>query len=128
MTPHPLFPCFGRHSRMGHNVVIGAFEAGPGTSAICRVPELPADPETYRLSTPAKVLVLPMDGPAFYGFEVLTEAEAMAELLAARPIDYDARNERRRLAMDTDAEEVASIEGRHGASEHVYEEDDDGSF
>jgi hypothetical protein len=113
---------------MGHNVVIGAFEAGPGTSAICRVPELPADPETCRLSTPAKVLVLPMDGPAFYGFEVLTEAEAMTELLAARPIDYDARNERRRLAMDTDAEEVARIEGNHGASEHVYEEDDDGLF
>ena len=105
-----IFPCWGRHSRMGHNVIIGHFEPFAGTSVICRVPELPADPETFKLARPASVHIVPMEGPAFFGFDLLSESTAMGLLLLGRATDWEAQEEARRVKRLTDssmdAEEV----------------------
>jgi len=83
MDTPSIFPCWGRHQRMGHNETIGRFEPFVGTSVLCIVPDLPGD-DTHEPKAGAKH-VLPMDGPAFYGFEVLDETEAMVALLMGRP-------------------------------------------
>jgi len=125
---HPLFPCYGEHSRMGHKVIVGHFDVFPGsTCAICRVPALDADPETFKLATEEQVEVVPMDGPAFFGFRVLSEARAMEALRANQPTDWDAHhaaNEMKRIAMrSVDAEEVRPARS-------IFDSDDteDGSY
>lgn len=77
-----IFPCWGKHQRMGHNTVVGEFRAMVGTSAVCQVP--PVDGDAQHDPSPGRTLLLPMDGPAFYGFEVIPEADARAYLAARR--------------------------------------------
>lgn len=108
VADHPLFPCWGRHARMGHNVLIGHFEVMPGsTGAICRVPDMPADPETFRLAAAGSVHVVPMDGPAFFGFDVITEAEAHIALVARQDIDWASKAAAREMRRLTDGAEIA---------------------
>ena len=107
-TTHPLFPCWGQHSRMGHNVIVGRFEAMPGsTTAICVTPALDADPERFRIGTPEDVQVVPMDGPAFFGFRVLSEDAARRILRDSQPIDWDARNAAKGIRQITDTSDLA---------------------
>lgn len=106
---------------MGHNVIIGHFEPFAGTSVICRIPELPADPETFKLARPESVHIVPMEGPAFFGFELLSESTAMGLLLLGRATDWEAQEEARRIRRLTDssvdAEEVPEFEGEDDRDE-----------
>jgi hypothetical protein len=103
MEAAPIFPCWARHERMGHNHVVGQFETFAGTSVICRVPDVPGDDEHEAL--PARTLVLPMDGPAFYGFEVLDEEMAKAILVASRPRIW----KQRQIAPPSDIEDADEV-------------------
>lgn len=81
-----IFPCWGEHSRMGHKVVYGHFSPGPGETVICRIPAQEEDDDNE--ATPADTLVLPMGGPAFYGFRLLDEAKVLTLLRDRRPRKY----------------------------------------
>lgn len=88
-----LLPCWGKHQRMGHGVVVGEFRWLAGNTAEVTVPASPAGRDEdgcLRASTPARRFVVPMDGPAFYGFEVLDEAAVLDLVLAARRYDFTA--------------------------------------
>ncbi len=75
-----LMPCWGRHERIGHSTCYGWFEVAGHDVALCRVPL--RDGETGR------VLILPMGGASFYGFEALPEEDVMRTLF---PLSYPMR-------------------------------------
>ena len=106
----PLFPCWGKHARMGHTTVIGEFKPFIGTIYEFFVPELPADPATFRKGSPARRGLVPMDGPAFFGFDRMEEGEAMAALMAGREMDWiakeEARADQRLIASSLTVEEI----------------------
>ena len=78
-----ILPCWAAHSRMGHNVLYGYAEPYAGTSIVLTVPAIEGDDQ--HSGTDEEVHVLPMEGPAFYGFEVLTEDGVRARLASKRP-------------------------------------------
>lgn len=78
-----ILPCWAAHSRMGHDTRYGYAEPYAGTSILLTVPAIEGDDQHSPLDE--EVHVLPMEGPAFYGFEVLTEEQVRARLASKRP-------------------------------------------
>jgi hypothetical protein len=77
-----LLPAWGKHQRMGHTVLYGFLEpAGHGTARLT-VPGVEGD-ELYA-DLPEEVHIVPMEGPAFFGFQVLTEETVMGHRRMAR--------------------------------------------
>ena len=105
-----LFPCWGRHARMGHTEVVGQFFAGPGSNVTFLVPAMPADAASFRKATVARRGIAPMEGGAFFGFDELTEEQAMTALRVLQPYDHELadalRVERRQLAQADEAVEI----------------------
>jgi hypothetical protein len=67
----PALPAWGKHQRMGHTTVYGYVEPyGHGTVRLT-APAIDGDAE--RLPLAEEVHIVPMSGPGFFGFEVLTE-------------------------------------------------------
>ena len=122
-----LFPCWGRHARMGHTEVIGQFFAGPGSNVTFLVPAMPADAATFRKATVARRGIAPMEGGAFFGFDELTEEQAMSALRAGQPYDHEladaVRAERRLLAQADEAVEVRDPQARLRSGFDVESED-----
>lgn len=122
-----LFPCWGKHQRMGHNTVVGEFRGVIGTSVVCVIPAVAGD-ERF-VESPERTLVLPMDGPAFYGFEVITEADAREHLARSRPRSWAALalpslNEdvvdADEMVDDHDLQQVATINGDDFPDDDLY--------
>ena len=105
MSTESLFPCWGRHQRMGHTVLLGHFTAGPGDTAICTVPEIP-ETDTHTSHTGSKHVV-PMSGPAFFGFDLLDE-ESVLKFLRRRYC-WEKPQEVPQLPMHDDIEEAEEV-------------------
>lgn len=92
-APPSIFPCWGKHERLGHRVTYGRFsEYAPNVLRV-EVPECPADPATFKLASPARVELVPMGTEAFYGFTVMTEDRVRSELMEARETDWGEKHE-----------------------------------
>lgn len=72
MSPTTLFPAWVAHSRMGHNVLYGYATPFVGTSILLECPAIDGDEDYAPIA--AEVHVLPLEGPAFYGLQVVDEA------------------------------------------------------
>lgn len=119
MEKTSIYPCWGRHQRMGHTVLLGHFTEGPGDTAVCTVPEIPeTDTHTGR---PASKHIVPMSGPAFFGFDLLDEESVMTFL--RRRYTWEKPQEPRQIGMDIEeAEEVVC-----DLDDHTDSDDDLGS-
>ena len=69
---------------MGHVVTYGHFSRVAGfTNLLCETPAVGGS--ASRGDLPATRALVPVEGPAVFGFDFLTEEEVIAALLASRP-------------------------------------------
>ena len=80
MEKTSIYPCWGKHQRMGHTVLYGRFTEGPGDTAVCTVPSI-EETETEE-GFAGETHIVPMSGPAFFGFQVLDEDTVMSRIHA----------------------------------------------
>lgn len=83
MEKPTFFPCWGHHQRMGHTSIVGYFWEDSETTLVYQVPAVEGD--ATREPTEEAVGMVPRAGPAFFGFDRLTEENALAVIRAARP-------------------------------------------
>ena len=85
-------PClgWGYHDRVGHNRTVGQFWAGPTPDTVwCQVPAVDGDERHAAL--PEERHLLPIGGPAFYGFKANLDKEAaLAARRDQRPYSHNA--------------------------------------
>jgi hypothetical protein len=123
-------PAWGKHQRMGFTVLYGLLEpAGHGTARLT-VPAVEGD-ELYA-DLPEEVHIVPMEGPAFFGFQRLTEETVMSHRRMARrmkPRAYEPPPEPHAGVPDPAEGQVVTRLVTNGAEEsgrwRVIEADDD---
>ena len=111
-TAPSIFPCWGLHQRMGHTILYGHFEQGPGDTAICTMPSMAESDD--RTGFEAQRHIVPMSGPAFFGFQVLTEDAVMAVI--RRRFTWDKVERFRRISANDDFDEAVEVTGEVAAA------------